>query len=79
MENIQEKETMTFDHYVSQLSDSKQTIHRILGPLVLVSMVLIVGAFIYALYTSFRGNVVGEAQVVVAWMIFLLADGLGIL
>ena len=66
---------LAFDEHVRQLPDSKQKAHRWLIGLVVVAFVLLLGVSVYALYASFNWKSVGEENVVIAWLLFLLAWG----
>lgn len=71
------EERLTFDQYVEQLPASKRSIHRWLRWLVLVAIVLVPVALIYAIYASFNAKSLGETHVVVSWLSFFLAGALG--
>lgn len=71
-----EKKRLTFDQYLEQQSPSKLTAHRWLGWLVITAIVLTLGVFIYAIYSSITWQSTGGDNVVIAWMYFFLAGGL---
>jgi hypothetical protein len=85
MESIQEssdtsqpgaEKRLTFDQHLQQLPASKQSIHRWLGWLVIVALVLTLGVFVYAIYTSITWKSAGGENVVVSWMYFFLAGAI---
>ena len=66
---------LSFDEYVQQLPDSKQFVHRVLVLLVAVGFVLLIGTFIYAIYTSVTWETAGGVNVALSWQYFFLAGG----
>jgi hypothetical protein len=66
---------LSFDEYVQQLPDSKQSIHRVLVLLVAVGFVLLIGTFIYAIYTSVTWKSAGGINVALSWQYFFMAGG----
>lgn len=67
------EERLTFDQYVGQLPNSKQTFHRVMVWLFAAAFLLTLGVLIYAIYASFALQTVGESNVVLAWLFFFLA------
>jgi hypothetical protein len=67
------EERLTFDQYVDQLPASKRTFHRVMVWIFAAAFLLTLGVLIYAIYASFAGNMVGESNVVLAWLFFFLA------
>jgi len=70
------EERLTFDQYVQQLPASKQSAHRLLVWLVAIGFILVVGLFIYAIYTSVTWKSAGGINVAISWQYFFLAGGL---
>jgi hypothetical protein len=64
---------LTYDEHVQQIPASRQTAHRWLVRLVVVAIAVVLGLFVYAIYASFAWKSVGEANVVLAWLYFILA------
>ncbi len=63
----------TFDRYVQQLPEHKQSTHRILVWFVAAAIMITLVIFVYALYRSFTWESAGGLNVVLAWMYFFLA------
>ena len=69
-------ERLSFDQYVLSLPASKHSTHRVLVWLVALSFILVIGLFIYAIYTSITWKSAGGLNVALSWQYFFLAGGL---
>lgn len=69
-------ERLSFDQYVQSLPASKQSAHRVLVWLVAIGFILVIGLFIYAIYTSVTWKSAGGLNVALSWQYFFLAGGL---
>ena len=68
-------ERLSFDQYVQSLPASKQSAHRVMVWLVAIGFILVIGLFIYAIYTSVTWKSAGGLNVVMSWQYFFLAGG----
>jgi hypothetical protein len=69
-------ERFSFDQYVQQLPAAKQSTHRVLVWLLAIGFILVIGLFIYAIYTSVTWKSAGGMNVALSWQYFFLAGGL---
>jgi hypothetical protein len=67
---------ITFDQYVEQLPVPKQSAHRWVIWLVAAGIILTLGVFVYAIYTSITWKTAGGQNVVLSWMYFFLSGAI---
>jgi hypothetical protein len=63
---------LTFDQHVRQLSTMRQSAHQLVIWLVIGAIIVTFGALIFAVYQSIIWKIVGETDVMQAWMYFFL-------
>lgn len=73
-----EETKLTFDEHLQQLPASKQSIHKWLIGFAAAAIIITLGVFVYAIYTSIMWKTAGGTNVVLAWMYFFLAGAVAV-